>query len=275
MTEPKVSWEAAVQRLRADPARRELMLACYFDDPVDAAAERFRASTEWIETRRFLPGSPGLALEVGAGRGIASYALASGGWQVTALEPDPSIVVGAGAIRDLCARTGALIRIHGSSGEELPFSSERFDLVYCRAVLHHARDLRRMCAEASRVLRPGGSFVAVREHVLSSRADLPAFLAAHPLHALYGGENAYLLAEYRSAIASAGLRIEHCLGPFSSDINLFPDSRSVVRARIARRLRLPSSRLVPDLALRALDWFSDAPGRHYSFVARKPVQGRA
>lgn len=268
------NWEQAVETLRVDPGARDLVLACYFDDPIDAAAERFRTSTEWIDTRRIFPAPPGSALEIGAGRGIASYALAGEGWHVTALEPDPSAIVGAGAIRDLCARTGASIQVCNSSGEELPFPPDHFDLVYCRAVLHHARDLGRMCAEAARVLRPGGLFVAVREHVVSSRADLPAFLAAHPLHALYGGENAYLLAEYRSALVGAGLRVQRCLGPFSSDINLFPDTRLVMRARMARRLRLPD-RVVPELALRVLDWLSDAPGRHYSFIARKPGPGRA
>ena len=44
------------------------------------------------------------ALDLGAGRGISSYALAREGWQVTALEPDPSMLIGAGAIRSLVAK---------------------------------------------------------------------------------------------------------------------------------------------------------------------------
>ena len=43
----------------------------------------------------------GQALDVGAGRGIASYALAREGFTVTVLEPDDSHLVGAGAIRSL------------------------------------------------------------------------------------------------------------------------------------------------------------------------------
>ena len=46
-----------------------------------------------------------------------------------------------------------------------------FDVVFARAVLHHTRDLELACREMFRVLRPGGIFVAAREHV--HRASKP------------------------------------------------------------------------------------------------------
>ena len=237
-TEGVGTWEAAVQHLRADPAAQDLVRACFYDDPLVEAAERFRGSSEWSATWKLLP-APGAALEIGAGRGIASFALARGGWQVTALEPDPSATVGAAAIRALAGASGVNIEVVEQWGETLPFGPDSFDLVYCRAVLHHARDLPRLCLEAARVLRPGGMFCAVREHVISTLDDLPTFLAAHPLHRLYGGEHAYLLAEYVDAIARAGLGLVALPGPFSSDINLFPDTKLGLKRRIGRRLRLP------------------------------------
>ena len=264
-----ISWEAAVQRLRSDPTAQDLVRACYYDDPLTMAAERFFHSSEWVATQTLLP-PVGRALELGAGRGIASYALARSGWTVTALEPDASALVGASAIRALAKDSGLAIEVIETWGEALPFGDASFDLVYCRAVLHHSRDLDLLCREAARVLKPEGSFFALREHVISRAEDLPAFLNAHPLHRIYGGEHAFLLSDYLRAIRLAGLRNTHLLGPYSSDINLFPESMAGVKRRIAARLHLPGFSWIPDAALRLMDWQSNAPGRHYSFVAVKP-----
>ena len=40
-----------------------------------------------------IPRKAGRALDLGAGNGILSYALAREGWSVTAVEPDPSALV--------------------------------------------------------------------------------------------------------------------------------------------------------------------------------------
>ena len=264
------SWEEAVLWLRNQPDQQPLVEACFFDDPLDQAAKRYYRSSEWQSVRPLLPETRGRALDLGAGRGIASYALARDGWSVTAVEPDPSFVVGSGAIRILSEQTGLPIDVVERSGEILPFEDGSYDAVHCRAVLHHACDLRLFCKEVARVLRPGGTFVATREHVISRREDLPDFLASHPLHRLYGGENAYLIDEYRAAILGAGLHLMSVLNPYASDVNLFPDSRAALKDRLASRFCLPSSRFVPDILL---DWMgarSKQPGRHYSFLACKP-----
>ncbi len=264
-----MTWEEAVLWLRNQPEQRDLVRACFFDDPLGEAAERFRESSEWRALRAYLPARPGRALDLGAGRGIASYALARDGWATTALEPDGSAVVGAAAIRALAAEKRLDITVVQEWGERLPFADASFDLVLGRQVLHHARDLGQLCREVARVLRPGGTLAATREHVLSRREDLQAFLDAHPLHHLYGGENAYLVSEYTRAIEDAGIRLTHVLNTYASDVNLFPETTATVKAALARRLGLPSPRLVPDLALRVLGALSNAPGRPYTFVGRR------
>ena len=110
-TQPKMTWEDAVVWLRNQPGKADLIKACYYDDPIDQAAIRFFESPEWQEIRKFLPASPGEALDVGSGRGIAAYALSRENWKVTALEPDTSSIVGAGAISELADKTGSDIRI--------------------------------------------------------------------------------------------------------------------------------------------------------------------
>jgi SAM-dependent methyltransferase len=278
------SWEQAVTWLRNQPAKRELVEACYFDDPLAAAADRFWQSVEWKSISALLPESRGRVLDLGAGRGISSYALAKDGWTVTALEPDPSDLVGAGAIRALARESGLAIEVVSEFSESLPFPDDTFDLVHCRQVLHHARDLPQTCREIFRVLKRGGVMVATREHVISRREDLQAFLDAHPLHHLYGGENAFLLGEYQDAITGAGLCLRQVLAPFDSPINYFPMTEAQwvaictrplaavigesATARIFSRGHALGGPLIGLLA-RLVNWRNHSPGRLYSFVASK------
>jgi len=270
IAEALLSWEQAVLAFRADPKNRELMLACFYDDPLIKAAERYYASAEWTAVSALLGVHRGRVLDIGAGRGVSSYAFARSGWDVTALEPDPSAVVGAEAIRSLAGSAGLTIEIVEEWGERLPFDDNAFEAVYCRAVLHHARDLGKLCQEMHRVLQPGGLFLATREHVITNSSEIAAFQAEHPLHALYGGEYAYTLDEYRRAITSAGLAIEQQLNPMESDINLYPSSRGETKARWATRLGLPTSRVIPNWLLSLRGSISRTPGRLYTFLARKP-----
>lgn len=279
------TWEAAVLWLRAQPDQQELVRACYYDDPLLAAAVRYESGEEWQATLDILPKKTGLALDLGAGRGISSYALAKAGWRVDALEPDPSDVVGRGAIQQLARESHVPVYALDGYAENIPSDGEKYDLVYGRQVMHHAHDLQKMGIEIARVLKRGGMFIATREHVISKREDLPVFLAEHPLHKLYGGENAFQLPEYINAIESARLVIKSILRPYDTAINLFPTTqtewkselRSMVAKRIGRsaaRFLLSDSMLWSNVIHRILSWYksyvSQAPGRLYSFVAVKP-----
>jgi SAM-dependent methyltransferase len=264
-----LSWEESVLWLKQQPGQEALVRACFYDDPLMDAAERYWASTEWLAVRKLLPAKPGKVLDIGAGRGISSYALARDGWQVTALEPDPSPTVGGGAIRALAHDAGVAIDVVETWGEKLPFEDAFFDAVHCRQVLHHARDLVQLCKEIGRVLKPGGCFIATREHVISRREDLSAFLDAHPLHRLYGGENAFLLSEYTGAIQGGGIALDQVLNPQESDINVYPETLDDVRRRIARRFHWPLPGLISDGLLAWQGARSDYPGRVYSFVGHR------
>lgn len=274
-----MTWEQAVQWLRDQPDQSELVKACFFDDPLLDAAQRFHASDEWQGVRKFLGDASGRALDIGAGRGISSYALARDGWETTALEPDPSQLVGNGAIRALGEQSGMAIKVVQEWGEGLPFEDASFNLVHCRQVLHHARDLGALCREAARVLKPGGQFIATREHVISKPEDLPAFLQSHPLEHLYGGEHAYLLEEYLGAIENAGLRISHCLNPYENEINRYPASmadikRALLRRVLGRLAKLVPAGVIPDALVVWWGGRINAPGRLYTFVASKPEDAK-
>lgn len=277
--DPSMSWEQAVQWLRQQPDKAQLVIDCYYDDPLLAAAERYWVSDEWRAARSLLLKHSGSALDIGAGRGIASYALAKDGFSVTALEPNPSSLVGAAAIRDMAEDGGVTINVCEEFSEQLPFESNSFDVVFARAVLHHTSDLRSACAESFRVLKPGGIMLAVREHVISYKTDLPAFYDIHPLHNLYGGENAFLLPEYEAAIRQAGFTGLQTISPWHSAINFAPYSVTTLQQSIASKFGgiAPLVRglfKIPGVwpAARAVLAITDRrPGRLYSFVAYKPA----
>jgi SAM-dependent methyltransferase len=229
--------------------------------------------------QKYLPSNTGYALDIGAGRGISSYALAKDGWQVTALEPDPSQLVGAGAIQTLADEEELYISIVQEFGENLPFEDASFDFVFARQVLHHAQDLSQLCREIYRVLRPGGIFIAVRDHVIATKADLPKFLDSHPLHYLYGGENAYLRSEYVNAITSADFKIKQILDAFDSPINYYPHTYVTLKQELLSRLNsLPILKVVVSiclndfvfpLTLKILSKLDRRPGRAISFICYK------
>jgi 2-polyprenyl-3-methyl-5-hydroxy-6-metoxy-1,4-benzoquinol methylase len=280
-----MSWEQAVQWLRDQSDQRELVRACYFDDPLVEAAERYWQSAEWKAIAALLPQPQGKALDLGAGRGISSYAMARDGWQVIALEPDQSQLVGAGAIRSLAEQSGLQITVVSEYSEKLPFPDNNFDVVNCRQVLHHARDLPQTCREIFRVLKPGGVMVATREHVISKREHLQAFLDSHALHKFYGGENAFLLDEYLAAMRSSGLHIQRVMAPLDSPINFFPmtteqcfarctDIAAGFFGRVTTNILFSPhhavGRVLMKMLVTVINWRDQTPGRLYSFEAVKP-----
>jgi ubiquinone/menaquinone biosynthesis C-methylase UbiE len=276
-----VNWEDAIKDLRIKPENKRAVLDNYFDVDIDVSVERYRKSEEFIALMELIPTSTSTLLDIGAGRGIASYAFAKNNINVTALEPDPSFDVGAGAVKTLAIKHKLPITVVETFGETLPFDDNSFDVVYVRQVLHHANDLAIFCKEVNRVLKPGGLFIATREHVLSQEEDLNSFLNGHLLHHLYGGEHAYTLAFYLHCIKSAGLNVKKILNPFESIINFAPITKAEMKSNFANGLskltgkfianRLISNPFVYSILVSLKATQDKTPGRLYSFVCTKPL----
>ena len=151
-------------------------------------------------------------------------------------------------------------------------------MVHARQVLHHARDLKQLCSEVGRVLKKGGVFIATREHVISHHKDLELFLANHPLHHLYGGENAYLLKEYTHSIKSANLKLVKVLEPYDSPINYYPLTSKEIRDKYKKLIKLKFGKraikildynLFYKISLKIKTVLDNEPGRLYTFIAIK------
>lgn len=272
--------EEAIRWFRAQPNNERAIRDNYFDLPVRQAAERYAEGEEFAEVLHLLgSGNSRSIMDLGAGNGIASFALAKNGWQVTALEPDPSEEVGAGAIRALAEETGLMITLVQECGEKLPFPDGAFDAVHARQVFHHATQLELMARETARVLRPDGTLLATREHVVDDETQLAAFRAGHPLHRLYGGESAYSLEKYLAAFESAGLRVLKVWGPLESILNFYPgteaERQAVLRSIVVRSwcglgcLFAWSQRFRTWQTQRATRR-DHTPGRIFSFLLEKP-----
>ncbi len=92
-------------------------------------------------------------LEAGCGDGAMAERIAAlPGVTLVAIDYDERAVE-ATAARGVDARQGDICY--------LPFEDDTFDVVHAGWVLHEIRDLDRALAEIRRVLRPGGTFVAV------------------------------------------------------------------------------------------------------------------
>lgn len=270
--------DEAIRTLRQDPQYADLVRDAYLGPDTADSIARFARSAEFEEVVRLIGDriAGATVLDLGAGTGIASAAFKrAGAGHVIAVEPDESEEVGRGAM----AQAGLDLEVIAAYGEALPVPSHSIDIVYARQVLHHAQDLDALVNEVARVLRPGGLLVACREHVVSNGLELQLFLEAHPLHRLAGGENAFPLAAYTSAIERSGLRIQAVLGPWDTVINAFPTVRSTAelralpRDRLVRRFgaagaiaaRIPG---VEAAVRRRIE--RPMPGRLYTFLATKP-----
>jgi SAM-dependent methyltransferase len=273
-----MSTAEAIEHLREDPEYAELIRDSYLGPDTREASSRFESSAEFEETKAVVGGFQGReVLDLGAGTGIASLAIANAGAaRVFALDPDPSPVVGRGAIASLSEDR---IEIVDGVGEAIPLPDASVDIVYGRQVLHHTRDLDAVAREANRVLRPGGIFFCCREHVVAGDEELAAFLESHAVHRLAGGENAYRLDQYVGAVERSGLRLRHVWGLYDTVINAFPVVRTNEELKEQRRTMLgkPLAALGPlagrlpgtsRLVHKRLEPHT-YPGAPYTFVAER------
>jgi len=272
------TWHEAIEILRNDPTHKDLIFNSYLSKDLIDNAKRFTTSGEFQEVlkiiRKFKPNAKKI-MDMPGGNGIATYAFASSGFEVTAVEPDSSGDVGRGAIDFVLQQSKLKATITEAYGENLPFEDSSFDVIYVRQGLHHAANLKKMLLEINRVLAPNGILIATREHVVDNyNESLENFLNSQVDHLLYGGENAFMLNDYVSAIKESGLSIIDVIKPYSSIINLFPSSVEELNTKILSSLfgKFLSLFLPKKYVINIGLWYlnrKNTPGRLYSFIVKK------
>lgn len=275
-----MTWEEIIIDIRKKPEYSQLVKDSYFGEDLIDCVERYKASEEFYEILRIIKSknnSDNLTiLDLGAGNGITSISFALSGYNVVALEPDPSNTVGAGAIEILKKHYSLQnIEIMKCYAEDLGYNTETFDVVFARQSMHHAYKLIDFVSQASRVLKKSGMYFSIRDHVVNNEIQKAIFLESHPLHRYYGGENAFSLEEYKFAITNANLNIILSLGPFDNVINYYPETLLTIKEKFEKKflfsLKVPNLFFKLFLIFRKLltNNYSNSPGRLYSFVAIK------
>jgi SAM-dependent methyltransferase len=130
------------------------------------------AGSERVELFRRYVGGPGRrVLDLGCRDGALTREYAGG-----------NEVVGVDADREALAEAEKLgIETHWADLDQpLPFEDESFDAVVAGELLEHLRDPQRAVAEAGRVLRPGGVFVASVPNVYRLKNRLRFLVGREP-----------------------------------------------------------------------------------------------
>lgn len=133
------------------------MTTTYDEAPATAHVLRGRDLREadldaWMRAARtYLPPAPGRVLDLAAGTGRFSAALArTSGTTVVVCEPDPT----PGTARR--AAVQPQVSVVGGATGALPFADAAFDAVWASTVTHRIDDLPAFARELRRVLAPGG-----------------------------------------------------------------------------------------------------------------------
>ena len=126
------------------------------DDPIALLRAEARFRNPWIFKQMILQGmklGKSKLLDIGCGGGFLSNTLAKKGVQVTGIDISEDAI-------SIAKQYDTTKKVHYFKGDayNLPFLKNSFDFVCAMDFLEHVNNPEKVIQEASRVLKPGGSF---------------------------------------------------------------------------------------------------------------------
>ena len=204
------------------------------------------------------------ALEVGAGTGRDSLALAGAGCEVVTLDYVPESLR---LIQEAALASGAQIKVVGGDALSMPFPDATFDLVFHQGLLEHFRDPLPLLRENVRVLKPGGWLlvdVPQRYHYYTLGKHLLMLLDRW----FAGWETEFTIAELEELLRSEGLRPRRSYGDWMVPGLWYRALRKVLLKVFGLKLPMYPSGIWPfaPMAKAWRSWFSQHRSALYTTI---------
>lgn len=174
-------------------------------------------------------GSTSVALDLSAGNGLSSRLLAERGWHVVSTE----------------YQTRKAGWVAANLDDDLPFRSERFDLVMMLEVIEHLADIPHALGEIARVLKPGASAIITTPNRLNVSSRIHYLLSGY-----YKGRRSPLPYRYRVADG----RNWHVMG--LNDLHWIAWGAGLRMDAIGRSRRKPRARILMPILYPLIAGFS-------------------
>ncbi len=227
--DPNDKYDKAYQKaLDSGPNMVQLVYLCYKTWNYAENAKRYASSDEfkeivgWLSKYGKAPTKDCHILDFGCGNAVATWSFAKAGYRVTGIDSSLGKLAGLYAAKELQGLEGTSFDLMHSTSETLPFADNSLDVIWMREVLHHMTDIGAFLRECRRVLKPGGLFMALRDHVIWNDSQKQDFFRTHPMQPITGDENCHTLDEYLQGFQNANMEILQVLDPVSSVINTYP-----------------------------------------------------
>jgi ubiquinone/menaquinone biosynthesis C-methylase UbiE len=279
-----LSWEEIVYEMQNLPEFSGIIHDWFLTMNLEDNCERYYKSPEFREVMAILKKESAHAsgdvsslklLDLAAANGIASYSFAKNNYEVHALDASPSRIVGRGAIEYIRDKYGLNIKVKQFDDRKIPYDRGFFDVVFERQFLHHTFSMEDMLKEISRVLKPGGIFIGIREHVVDNIGPaLKNFYRINPIHATYGHEKAFKYSYYLECIRNSGMELVYSVKPFETEFNTFEGSFDRIMERISGTKtgkilkKILGEKITYKLGFSMIRK-KEKQGRLYGFVAKK------
>ena len=196
-------------------------------------------------------------LEVGAGSGRDSLALARAGAIAVVLDYSPASLE---VVRGLGRRHGVTVHLVQADALAMPFRDGAFQVVFHQGLLEHFRDPRPLLVENARIVRKGGRLVVDVPQTWHLYTVMKKTLIAFGKW-FAGWETQFTVAQLERLLASTGLRVRRSYGDWMVPGLWYRVTREVLRR--GAHVRLP-------LEPRGPEWWASGWERvRYSLRGRR------